>query len=474
MAFFPFMIQMDDKKCLIVGGGKVAARKAEQMLSFGAVVTLIAPVVSQGIYDYKCDRLHIIEREAVIDDIDGADVVIMATDDSGLNEHFAKECRDRRILVNVVDVKKDCDFYFPAIIKQGDVVISVSTGGSSPLLAAKIKKDIAADLRDDYGRIADEMGLLRDSIIERGASEKERKEIFMDILDKKINEKIIKLGTRGSALALVQTDMVIDRLKCKFPDYTFEKVILTTKGDKQKDVPVSAFGGKAVFVEEIENALADGTIDMAVHSAKDMPNPCRKGLNIAAVLPRARANDVLIYKSGLDKTGEFVVGTSSLRRQCQISMLYPDAICKNLRGNVGTRIDKLKSGEYDAIILAAAGIERLNACNDNELIYEYLDTDDILPAAGQGIIAVETRNTGRSKELACAISDTDTAFILEIERSVLTRLNAGCHEPIGVYAVLHGDKLAIELMNAREGEVCKKKVTGDKSEVDSLIDELCG
>ena len=177
MAFFPFMIQMDDKKCLIVGGGKVAARKAEQMLSFGAVVTLIAPDVSQGIYDYKCDRLHIIEREAVIDDIDGADVVIMATDDSGLNEHFAKECRDRRILVNVVDVKKDCDFYFPAIIKQGDVVISVSTGGSSPLLAAKIKKDIAADLRDDYGRIADEMGLLRDSIIERGASEKERKEI---------------------------------------------------------------------------------------------------------------------------------------------------------------------------------------------------------------------------------------------------------------------------------------------------------
>lgn len=309
MAYFPFMIQLDDKQCLIVGGGAVAARKAAQMCEFGACVTVVAPEIcaellaiadterideTAGIVENidgncqkKPERIRVWKREVTEADISGMDVVIMATDDAELNSRYAELCRNNHILVNVVDVKKDCDFYFPAIIKQGEVVVSVSTGGSSPMLASKIKKDIRQNLRADYGQIAEELGAIREEILMKEPDEQARKQKFAAIVEAKMQEQRIRIGTRGSKLAQVQTDMVIEQLKKNYPDVRFEKVIVTTKGDRQKDAAISSFGGKAVFVEEIEEALLSGTIDLAVHSAKDMPNPCKKGLGIAGVLPRA-------------------------------------------------------------------------------------------------------------------------------------------------------------------------------------------
>ena len=179
-------------------------------------------------------------------------------------------------------------------------------------------------------------------------------------------KKTVKVGTRGSMLALAQTELVIKALKERFSQIDFQMITMSTRGDRDTSRALLEFGGKAVFVEEFEEAILKGDIDIAVHSAKDMPMEIMEGLTISGTLPRACPQDVYIYKSGrsFDRNDSFVVGTSSLRRQYQIRDMYPNAVCKNLRGNVGTRIQKLEDGEYDAIILAAAGLERLGVIED--------------------------------------------------------------------------------------------------------------
>lgn len=271
----------------------------------------------------------------------------------------------------------------------------------------------------------------------------------------------VKVGTRGSKLALAQTELVIKALKERFPQVDFQMATMSTRGDRDTSRALLEFGGKAVFVEEFEEAILKGDIDIAVHSAKDMPMEVMDGLTIAGTLPRACPQDVLIYKSGrtFDRNDSFVVGTSSLRRQYQIREIYPNAGCKNLRGNVGTRIQKLKDGEYDAIILAAAGLERLGIIDGSvgclevhkdELTFRYLSTESMLPAACQGIIAIETRTSGEACDMVREINDTEAYTQLICERAVLNRLNAGCHEPIGVYSELDGGHMKLSLMKAEE------------------------
>lgn len=478
MAFFPFMIQMDDKNCLVAGGGKVALRKVKMMLSFGSCVTVIAPAVCQELLELeeKESRVKLIKRKICNDDLDGMDVVIMATDDPKVNSEYARLCKDRKILVNVVDVKEDCGFYFPAIIRQQDVVISVSTGGNSPLLASHIKKEINAALRKDYGQIANEMGQERQKVLKEERKEEERREIFEKMMDQKLQTKVLRIGTRGSALARKQTDMVIASLRNVYPEYEYEVVVLTTKGDRKRDVPIASFGGKAVFVEEIEQALLDGTIDMAVHSAKDMPNPCKESLTIAGVLPRACVQDVLVSKKGrtFKKDECFVAGSGSLRRRWQLEKLFPNVICKDLRGNVGTRIDKLRQGQYDAVILAAAGLERQGLLNEADLEYHFFTTEEMLPAAGQAIIAIETKKQTKAEEIAKRINDQKAFTQLTLERAVLEKLGAGCHEPIGVLADIGKDnKAELRLMTVEGEHLVYRHVKGSQNEWRSMIDRLC-
>ena len=249
--------------------------------------------------------------------------------------------------------------------------------------------------------------------------------------------KKIRIGTRGSHLALAQTQLFIDELHKVYPDVDCEKVIIKTTGDKILDKPLLEFGGKAVFVTEFEAAMQDGLIDYAVHSAKDMPMELMSGMDIVCVLGREDARDVLITRADykIEEGSKAVVGTGSLSRQNQIKMIYPDVICQSLRGNVPTRIEKLRKGEFDGIILAAAGLKRLGLHNEDDLRYEYFDTDKMIPAAGQGIIAVEGRKKD-AQEFLQRISDKKAETELLIERMVLRKLGAGCHEPIGVYSKL--------------------------------------
>lgn len=306
-------------------------------------------------------------------------------------------------------------------------------------------------------------------------------------------KKTVKVGTRGSKLALAQTELVIKALNERFPQIDFQMVTMSTRGDRDTSRALLEFGGKAVFVEEFEEAILKGDIDIAVHSAKDMPMEIMEGLTISGTLPRACPQDVFIYKSGrsFDRNDSFVVGTSSLRRQYQIRDMYPNAVCKNLRGNVGTRIQKLEDGEYDAIILAAAGLERLGIIDGSaecfevhkdELTFRYLSTESMLPAACQGIIAIETRTSGEAYDMVRAINDTEAYTQLTCERAVLSRLNAGCHEPIGVYSELKGKHMKLSLMKVdaassdkekdEEIQIHRKKVEGNTSEWEQLVEAL--
>lgn len=306
-------------------------------------------------------------------------------------------------------------------------------------------------------------------------------------------KKTVKVGTRGSKLALAQTELVIKALNERFPQVDFQMVTMSTRGDRDTSRALLEFGGKAVFVEEFEEAILKGDIDIAVHSAKDMPMEIMEGLTISGTLPRACPQDVFIYKSGrsFDRNDSFVVGTSSLRRQYQIRDMYPNSVCKNLRGNVGTRIQKLEDGEYDAIILAAAGLERLGIIDGSagclevqkdKLTFRYLSTESMLPAACQGIIAIETRTSGEVYDMVRAINDTEVYTQLTCERAVLSRLNAGCHEPIGVYSELHGDHVKLSLMKAEaassdkekdeEIQIHRKTVEGNTAEWEQLVEVL--
>lgn len=306
-------------------------------------------------------------------------------------------------------------------------------------------------------------------------------------------KKTVKVGTRGSMLALAQTELVIKALKERFSQIDFQMITMSTRGDRDTSRALLEFGGKAVFVEEFEEAILKGDIDIAVHSAKDMPMEIMEGLTISGTLPRACPQDVFIYKSGrsFDRNDSFVVGTSSLRRQYQIRDMYPNAVCKNLRGNVGTRIQKLEDGEYDAIILAAAGLERLGIIDGSagclevqkdKLTFRYLSIESMLPAACQGIIAIETRTSGEVYDMVRAINDTEVYTQLTCERAVLNRLNAGCHEPIGVYSELHGDHMKLSLMKAdaassdkekdEEIQIHRKTVEGNTAEWEQLVEAL--
>ena len=243
----------------------------------------------------------------------------------------------------------------------------------------------------------------------------------------------IRIGTRKSKLALIQSEMAAGAIRAAFPDVRTELVHITTKGDIVLDKHLERIGGKGVFIGEIERAMLDGEIDIAVHSAKDLPLSLAEGTCICAVLPRADAHDVLVTVKGRELPREPVVGTSSTRRAAGIKKLLPDAAARDIRGNVDTRLAKLAEGQYDAVILAAAGLERLGAFSDSRFEYKSIDIKTLVPAPCQGIVAVQSRLCPTA-EILRKISDSDTYACFETERRVLALLDAGCSSPAGAYA----------------------------------------
>ena len=263
------------------------------------------------------------------------------------------------------------------------------------------------------------------------------------------HSKRLVVGTRGSALALKQTDIIVEQLRKAHPDVEFvvEVRSISTEGDRQSKVPLTQIAGRGVFVKDIEMALLAGEIDIAVHSLKDMPSVTTPGLTIAAVSEREDPRDVLVSKDGysfdtLPKAAK--VGTSSARRSAQLLAHRPDLKIRPLRGNVDTRLRKALDGEYDAIVVAAAGVLRLDREKD---ITEYLSYDLCLPAVGQGVLAIETREDDEDAiALVSSIDCTEVHNCIAAERVFLHELGGGCLIPIAAFGTVEEAELRLKGM----------------------------
>ena len=257
------------------------------------------------------------------------------------------------------------------------------------------------------------------------------------------------IATRASRLALWQAEHVRDQLRTLYPACAVELLTLTTRGDQILDRTLSKVGGKGLFVKELENALLDGRADLAVHSLKDVPVDLQAPFELCAILDRADPRDAFVsnrYASLADLPAGAVVGTSSLRRESQIRARFPTLVVKPLRGNLDTRLGKLDKGEYDAIVLAAAGLQRLGL---ESRIRSLLDPADSLPAAGQGALGIEIRNDRDDMRawLAPLISAATTSCV-QAERAVSRKLGGSCQVPLAAFAEISGDTLSLRALVA--------------------------
>lgn len=250
-------------------------------------------------------------------------------------------------------------------------------------------------------------------------------------------EKVIRIATRQSPLALWQAEHVADLLVRAFPGLKTELVKMVTRGDKILDAPLAKVGGKGLFVKELEQGMLEGSADIAVHSMKDVPIEFPSGLHLAAILTREDPTDAFVsnrYATLNDLPANARIGTSSLRRECQLKQQFPNAEVLPLRGNVNTRLAKLDAGDYDAIILATAGLKRLGMANR---ITQSLAVSVSLPAVGQGAIGIECRiDDEEINQMLTVLHDTDTGICVSAERAMNTRLNGGCQVPIAGFALL--------------------------------------
>ncbi len=286
-----------------------------------------------------------------------------------------------------------------------------------------------------------------------------------------MSDSTLRIATRKSPLALWQANHVRDALLARHPELEVELVTMTTQGDKILDTPLAKVGGKGLFVKELETGMLEGRADLAVHSMKDVPVEFPEGLGLAAVLPREDPRDVLISNeySSIEALPQGArVGTSSLRRQCQLRRIRPDLEVLDLRGNVNTRLAKLDKGDYDAILLAAAGVKRMGW---EERITELLAPEQFIPAIGQGAIGIEIRTDDtRVRPLIEELNDGQTATRIRAERALNEALQGGCQVPIAGYSeISHGVIVLRALVGRPDGsEMVQGVISGRPDDAEEL------
>ena len=285
----------------------------------------------------------------------------------------------------------------------------------------------------------------------------------------------LKIGTRGSKLALTQTNFVADKIKKLMPEADMEICVIKTSGDIMQDVSLLTIGGQGVFVKEIEEALISKKIDLAVHSMKDVPGETPEELIFAAILPREDVRDVLVARNNIKM--EFMpkgakIGTGSQRRGAQIKAMLPDVNIVPLRGNIDTRLKKIETENLTGVILAAAGMKRMGLA---ERITQFLPVETMLPAVGQGALGLQIRKADVDLAKTCAgLNDATTATEVTAERSFLRALGGGCRLPIAALGKLEKDRLLLEGMLAAPNgtTVIRDKVSGAKEEAEELGKKL--
>ncbi|MFV0527682.1 MAG: hydroxymethylbilane synthase [Lachnospiraceae bacterium] len=286
-----------------------------------------------------------------------------------------------------------------------------------------------------------------------------------------MDRKSITIGSRESKLAVVQSKKLMEFLQQTYPDMEVQLLTMKTTGDKILDRTLDKVGGKGLFVKELDVALAEKRSDVSVHSVKDMPMEVNEALPIVAFSKREDAADVLILPKGAASYDETLpIGTSSLRRILQLKQIYPNAVCKSIRGNVITRLEKLDRGEYGALVLAAAGVRRLGL---QDRISRIFTPEEMLPAAGQGILAVQGRQ-GEDYSCLAGFADEEGTYMALAERAFVRYLDGGCTSPVAAHARILGEQLLLWGLYYQEstGQYFKDSITGSVQEAARLGEQL--
>jgi len=493
---FPIFLNLRGKLCTVVGGGEVATRKASALLNAGALVRLVAPHRCPALSSlFRHPGMTFISRDYRPGDLQRSTLVFAATDDPEVNAAVAREAESRGIPVNVADDPAHCTFFLPAVVNREPICIAISTSGASPALARHLKDRIAEAVPSEYQDLARLLGRLRSEVLQQPGAAEERRSAWQRVLDSEALSLLqrgeqaqaeamarsllglgappppraearpskveIVVGTRGSKLALAQANSVAAMLR-ELPEVASVEVkTIRTAGDAGR----RANSGSAVgiFVKEIEQALLHGEVNLAVHSLKDLPTGDRPGLVLAAVPERADPHDALVTRTGVGLSGLPMcskVATSSPRREAQLRTWRADLVFVPVRGNVDTRLRKLTGGEFDALVVAYAGLARLGLA---DRVSELIPFEVCLPAPGQGALALQVRADDRVMlALVSQLDHEPTRLAVTAERSLLARLGAGCTVPAGALGTIEDGRLILRgvLADPAHGSMIQGQVEG--------------
>ena len=405
------MINVQGRLAVVVGGGSVAERKVAALLEAGATVRVVSPELAPAL-EHLRGRGQITweARRFQATLLDGATLAFAATNDDAVNAAVVAAARQRSILVNDASKAERGDFATPAVYRKGALTISVDTGGAAPAVSKLVREKLGG-------------------LIERTL------------------DNTLVCASRASVLAMTQTRTVMAKLARSGVASTV--INISTKGDEVQDRSLASIGTDSVFVKELEFALREGRADYAVHSCKDLPSTLPDDMELTAVVERADPHDVYCsekYASFEELPPNARVGTSSPRRRAQLEAMRDDLDYRDIRGNVDTRLRKLREGQYDAIVLAAAGLDRLGARAAHMVPFA---ADTLVPAVAQGALAVETRRGDPvGAVLRTALNDPEREREVIAERAFLRGMRGGCQAPIGAHATYEGAEGSMVLLAA--------------------------
>jgi hydroxymethylbilane synthase len=443
---FPVTLYVRSRLAVVAGGGEVARKKAAALQAAGARVRIVAPEIAPALREAAVRHgFELRERGYKAADLDGAFLAIAATSDDKVNEAVCADARAAHVLVCDASKAERGDFATSATVQIGDLTFAIDTGGAAPAFAKRLATELREHFDDSYAAALKTLEQMRD-YAKSELSEQERSGTLRDLAQLPIdrlatmNVRAAICATRASALAMIQARTVAAQLARRGIATTFLNV--TTTGDRIVDRSIAAIGSESLFVKELEIAIREGRAQYAVHSCKDLPSELPADMRIAAISARADPRDVFCserFENLAALPPGARVGTSSARRRAQLLALRKDLEYADVRGNVDTRLKKLREGEYDAIVLAAAGLERLRASAAHMRPFELTE---MVPAAGQGALAVEILAGGElESEIREAVNDRPAELAVLCERAALRELRGGCQAPIGIHARFSGGEL---------------------------------
>jgi hydroxymethylbilane synthase len=477
---YPIALDLRGRRVLIAGGGAVAERKVRGLLLAGAdTIVVVSPDLTPQLAGLRdAGMIQHVARGVDRDDVAGAALIFVATNDRAANARTVAAARELGILVDDASGGGESDFASAATHRCGPITFAVDTGGLSPSFARRLVRELAERFDAPYGQAAQTLGFARDYVkmvvppelraqIMDGFAQREIAELAAmnpSTVENEIDDAVTMLvrpgsvpsqppdrgftqlicATRASALAMWQTRHVMAALAQR--GHVSTVLQISTKGDRVVDRSLAALGTDGVFVKELERALRERRADYAVHSCKDLPSTLPEDMTIAAIGEREDPRDAFCSEryASLDALpAGAIVGTSSPRRRAQLQALRPDLAFETIRGNVDTRLRKLRDGEFDAIVLAMAGLTRLGLRATHTVP---IDPALVIPAVGQGALAIEIRsdNLELGERIAAVMRHRDTDLAVRCERAFLRTLRGGCQAPVGAHATIADGELRLD------------------------------